>query len=120
MTHYLTRLSYSPQSWRHLVEAPHDRREPIADVVEQAGGTLIGLWYAFGDDDKYIVADLPDNVSAASVFSAMAASGGVRSMSTTVLLTTDEMLDALGRASTLSYLPPNTPEQMKQIEMLNG
>ena len=41
MTHYLTRLSYSPQSWRHLVEAPHDRREPIADVVEQAGGTLV-------------------------------------------------------------------------------
>jgi uncharacterized protein with GYD domain len=103
---YLTRFSYTPEAWAKLVKEPEDRRETIGPLLEAVGGKLHGLWYAFGDHDGYVLSEAPDNTTVASVLVTVAGSGAFRSMSTTVLLTVEETLDALRRAQGVAYRPP--------------
>jgi uncharacterized protein with GYD domain len=103
---YLVRFSYTPESWKKLIQNPEDRRGAVRELVESVGGKLQGFWYAFGGHDGYLLVEAPDNVSAAAVSVAASAGGGVRTSETTVLLSVDEMLDALNRAGDVSYTPP--------------
>ncbi len=66
--------------------------------------SLTELFYlAFGDADAYVIADLPDNVTAAAGAAAVGSTGAV-SVSTTVLLTPAEVDEAF--AKTVDYRPP--------------
>jgi uncharacterized protein with GYD domain len=103
---YLIRFSYIPEVWAKLIKEPEDRRETIGPLLEAVGGKLHGLWYAFGDHDGYVLAEGPDNTSVASALVTVAGSGAFRSVSTTVLLTVEETLDALRRAQSVSYGRP--------------
>jgi len=103
---YLSKVNYTPESWAKLIKEPEDRRETVGRVLEAVGGKLHGLWFAFGDHDGYVLAEAPDNTTAASALLAVAGSGAFRSVSTTVLLTVEETLDALRRAQSIAYRPP--------------
>jgi uncharacterized protein with GYD domain len=103
---YLIRFSYTPEAWAKLIKEPEDRREAIGPLLEAVGGKLHGLWYAFGDHDGYVLLESPDNATVASVLVTVAGSGSFHSMSTTVLLTVEETLDALRRAQSVAYRPP--------------
>jgi len=59
---------------------------------------------AFGPDDVLLIADLPDNVAAAALASAVGASGALKSYQTVALLTAEEM-DRAGKM-TVDYRPP--------------
>ena len=50
---YLTRFSYTPETWAKLIQNPEDRREAAKEYIEGVGGKLHGFWYAFGDYDGY-------------------------------------------------------------------
>ncbi len=71
---YLTRFSYTPETWARLAKNPEDRREAARRYIESVGGKLHGFWYAFGEHDGYSLWEAPDNVSMAAV--AIAISGG--------------------------------------------
>jgi hypothetical protein len=45
---YLSRLSYTPETWARLIGNPEDRREAAQSYIESVGGKLHGFWYAFG------------------------------------------------------------------------
>jgi uncharacterized protein with GYD domain len=107
MTMYLVKFSYTPETWARMLASPEDRRTSIAPIIEGVGGKLHGLWYSFGDTDGYVLAELPNAVSAAGTVTRVAASGAFTSVSTTVLLTVEEMLEALhAGASTVGYRAP--------------
>ena len=103
---YLIRFSYTPEAWANLVKKPEDRRETVGPLLEAIGGKLHGLWYAFGDHDGYGLVEAPDNTAAASFVVTVTGSGAVRSVSTTVLLTVEETLEALRGAQGIAYRPP--------------
>jgi len=67
------------------------------------GGKLESFYYAFGATDVFIIADLPDNASAAALNLAVAASGAIDSE--TVVLLTPEEIDEATRKSP-AYRPP--------------
>jgi len=48
---YLTRFSYTPETWARLIKKPEDRQAAAKQYIESVGGTLHGFWYAFGDHD---------------------------------------------------------------------
>jgi uncharacterized protein with GYD domain len=106
MPHYLIRLKQSPETFQSMIEKPEDRRTTVGPLLEQAGGKLHGLWYAFGEYDVLALVELPDNTTAAAVASTVAASGAFSGGETTVLLTVEEMIEALGKAGTVAYRPP--------------
>ncbi|MGK5114682.1 MULTISPECIES: GYD domain-containing protein [unclassified Geodermatophilus] len=103
---YLTRFSYTPETWGRLINNPEDRREAARTYIESVGGTLHGFWYAFGPHDGYTLWEAPDNVSMAAVTVALASGGALSPVETTVLLTVEETLEALGKAKQVRYRPP--------------
>jgi uncharacterized protein with GYD domain len=76
---YLTRFSYTPETWARLAKNPEDRREAARSYIESVGGKLHGFWYAFGEYDAYNLWEAPDNVSLATVAIAISSGGRCRS-----------------------------------------
>jgi uncharacterized protein with GYD domain len=105
---YLSRFSYTPETWARLISQPEDRREAARAYIESVGGKLHGFWYAFGTQDGFNLWEAPDNVSMAAVALAIAGGGALSSFETTVLLTVEETLDALRQAEQVGYRPPGT------------
>ena len=44
MPMYLTRFSYTPETWARLIQKPEDRREAARAYIESVGGKLHGFW----------------------------------------------------------------------------
>ena len=103
---YLTRFSYTPATWAKLIKNPEDRRAAAKQYIEAVGGKLHGFWYAFGDHDAYNLWEAPDNVSMAATAIAIGAGGALSSIQTIVLLTVEETLAAMQKASSITYRPP--------------
>lgn len=106
MAMYLTRFSYTPETWARLREKPEDRREAARQYIESVGGKLHGFWYALGEYDAYNVWEAPDNVSMAAVAIAISGGGALSKFETTTLLTVEETMEALRRSSAIQYRPP--------------
>ena len=81
------------------------RRRDIAKMIESAGGKLEALYFAFGDADFYIILEVPDNISAAAL-SVVANESGFVTSKIVVLMTADEMDQAIKKAMTVEFLPP--------------
>jgi uncharacterized protein with GYD domain len=103
---YLTRFSYTPETWARLITNPEDRRAAATTYIESVGGRLHGFWYAFGTHDGYTLWEAPDNVSMAAVAISLGAGGAIAALETTVLLTVEETLEALGTAQGIRYRRP--------------
>jgi uncharacterized protein with GYD domain len=103
---YLTRFSYTPETWARMIGNPEDRRKAAEVYIESVGGKLHGFWYAFGERDGYNLWEAPDNVSMAAVALAITSGGALSSFETTVLLTVEETIDALQMAEQVGYRPP--------------
>ena len=103
---YLSRFSYTAETWARLIGNPEDRRKPAQDYIESVGGKLHGFWYAFGTHDGYSLWEAPDNVSMAAVALAIGGGGALSSLETTVLLTVEETIVALRKAEQIHYRAP--------------
>ena|SRR5688572_18307825 len=108
MPMYLTRFSYTPETWARLISKPEDRRAAAQQYVESVGGKLHGFWYALGEYDAYTLWEAPDNASMAAVAVAISAGGALSSFQTTALLTVEETMGALEKARSIKYKPPGS------------
>jgi uncharacterized protein with GYD domain len=106
MALYLTRFSYTPETWARLAGNPEDRREAARRYIESVGGKLHGFWYALGEYDGYNLWEAPDVVSMAAVAIALSGGGALSKLETTQLLTVEETLEALGRVKSVGYRQP--------------
>ena len=103
---YLSKFSYTPETWARLIANPEDRRKAAETYIESVGGKLHGFWYGFGKHDGYNLWEAPDNVSMAAVALAIGSGGALSSFETTVLMSVDETLEALGKAQQVKYRAP--------------
>lgn len=106
MPMYLTRFSYTPETWARLSKHPEDRRDAARSYIESVGGKLHGFWYALGKYDGYNLWEAPDSTAMAAVAIAISSGGALSKFETTELLTVEETLEALGRVNTIRYRPP--------------
>ena len=106
MALYLTKFSYTAETWARLIANPEDRRKAAQSYIESVGGKLHGFWYAFGAHDGYNLWEAPDNVSMAAVALAISGGGALNSFDTTVLLTVDETMAAMRKAHEIRYRAP--------------
>ena len=105
---YMSTFEYEPVVWAELVSNPENRTETVSRILQDAGCKLKGLWYAFGNSDGFALIEAPDNATGASVAIAINASGAFRKFETTVLMTQDELLNALKKAQDVAYVAPGT------------
>ena len=105
---YLSKFSYTPETWARMIQNPEDRRKAAQAYIESVGGKLHGFWYAFGSHDGFNLWEAPDNVSMAAVALAIGGGGALRSIETTPLLTVEETLEALRKAGKVGYRAPGS------------
>ncbi len=104
MPKYLISGSYVGEGIKGLLkEGGTKRKEAVEQLIGSLGGTVESVHFAFGDDDFFIIVDVPDNVKAAAG-SLIASSTGAVSVKITVLLTPEE-LDEVSKVS-VEYRPP--------------
>ena len=104
MPKYLFQASHTVEGLQGLLKDGGTRRgEAIERLVNGMGGSLEAFYYAFGDSDVYVIADLPDEAAATAASLSVGASGA-GSVKTTVLLTPETVDEAVGR--TVDYQPP--------------
>ncbi|HKN27394.1 MAG TPA: GYD domain-containing protein [Roseiarcus sp.] len=76
MPKYLFEGRYNAEGAKGVArEGGSGRREAIKKMLEGLGGKLDSVYFAFGDIDAYVVADLPDNEAAAAASLAVNQSG---------------------------------------------
>jgi uncharacterized protein with GYD domain len=104
MPHYLFRARYTQEGIRGVVkEGAASRNTAVQAMVDSVAGRTIAQYWAFGDDDYILLAELPDN-AAAMAAAATVAGSGTANVTTTVLLTAAEVDEALTRR--VVYRPP--------------
>jgi len=104
MAKYLFKVSYSPAGLKGLLKEGGSLRRAAAEkAIQSLGGTMEAFYYCFGDADVVSIADLPDAAAAAAFSLTVNTTGAVR-LSTTPLLTPEEMDRA--RKKSVKYRPP--------------
>jgi uncharacterized protein with GYD domain len=106
MAKYLLEVNYTLDGVKGVKAKGGSARLAAAKAAaESVGGSIECFYFAFGGTDVYAIGDFPDNVSAASLSLAVAAGGGA-TVKTVVLLTPEEIDQAV--AETVSYSPPGS------------
>jgi uncharacterized protein with GYD domain len=106
MPKFLIEASYTLEGVKGLRSAGGtSRRDAVAHTLESVGGSLEHFYFAFGDNDAYVIADLPDHEAAAAVALTVNAAGGAQTK--TVLLLTPEEVDEAAKRS-VDYRPPGS------------
>ncbi len=106
MPYFLMQLSYTAESWKRLVKEPQDRRRITSEVIENLGGKVESAFLTFGDYDVVGVLSFPDEITAAALSMAMLAGGGIRKIKTTPMVSWEEGVEAMKKAKTAAYKPP--------------
>ena len=104
MPKYLLEVNYSLEGIRGVKDKGGSARVAAAtELIEGLGGKVESFYFAFGGSDVFVIADMPDNVSAAAAALTVSAGGGATTK-TIALITPDEM-DAAAKKKT-TYRPP--------------
>ena len=104
MPKYLVQGNYVGEGLKGLLkEGGSSRRAAVEKLFGSVGGKVEAYYYAFGDTDVFIIADVPDNVSTAAISLTVSATGAA-TVKVTVLLTAEEMEAAVKKS--VSYRAP--------------
>lgn len=104
MPKYMYRVSYTQSGIQGVLkEGGTSRKDFVGKMAAQMGGSIESFYYTFGDQDVIVIADMPDDETAAAISMAVGASGAA-SIETTVLLEPS----AIDKATSITtgYRPP--------------
>jgi uncharacterized protein with GYD domain len=104
MPKYMWQSSYTPEGLQGVLrEGGTGRRAATQKLIEGLGGRLEAFYFAFGSDDVVIIAELPDQRTAAAI--GLAVNSDAHIHAKTVVLLTPEELDEAAKM-TVDYRPP--------------
>ena len=104
MGKYLFQGSYTEAGTKGLLKVGGtSRRQAIEQAIKSLGGKLEVFYYAFGETDVYVIADLPDHIGSMA-FSLITNAAGAAKVKTAVLLTPEEVDQATKKS--VEYRPP--------------
>lgn len=104
MARYLVIGRYTSEGAKGVLrEGGSGRLDAARKVVESVGGSLESLYWGFGKDDFYAIADLPSHAAAAAISLTLGGSGS--SQARTIPLMTAEDIDAASKLSP-TFRPP--------------
>lgn len=105
MQKFMIKASYSTEGIKGVQrDGGTGRVAAVEKAVTGVGGRLESFYFAFGTDDVYVVADLPDNESAMALAAAVGATGALSHYETVVLSTPEQVDRAV--AKVVDYRAP--------------
>jgi uncharacterized protein with GYD domain len=105
MPKYMIKASYSPAGMKGVMtKGGSARADAIEKLAAGVGGSVESFYFAFGDDDVYVIVDAPSNEAMAAIAGTVTSTGVLSNYQTVVLLTAAEMDAAAGLE--VDYTPP--------------
>jgi len=106
MRRFMFKVSYTKDGMQGVIkEGAASRVTTIEKMAAGMGGSIASFDFAFGDTDVYVIAEMPDEITAAAVATAVAASGAA-SIDTVVLLSAEDLDAAIAKHA--PYRPPGS------------
>jgi uncharacterized protein with GYD domain len=103
MPKYLIEASYSTEGVRGVAQKGGSaRRETVGELISSMGGRMESFYFAFGDADVYVIAELPSDEAATAL--ALSINQSAATTTKTVVLLTPEQVDAAAK-----MVPPYKP-----------
>jgi uncharacterized protein with GYD domain len=102
----MIQFAYKSDTVGNLVKNPEDRSVAVRNLVEKLGGKLLAFYYTYGDYDGFLIVDMPDNTSTLATVMAAFSAGGTAKLKTTILITVEEAMAAMKKASGLKLELP--------------
>lgn len=91
MPKYLIKVAYNADGAKGLLkEGGTSRRRIVQTLVESVGGKMEAFYFAFGEDDAYVIVDVPHQTDGLALTLAVNASGAVR-LTTTPLIAAEDI-----------------------------
>jgi uncharacterized protein with GYD domain len=107
MAKFMLKVCYTREGMQGVrKEGAAARAAYIGQLLETVGGSLESFYFAFGDTDVYVIADLPDQKTAMAMAAAIGSSGAIGSYETVVLVTPEDV-DAAMKIS-VGYRAPGS------------
>ena len=107
MAKAMIKVSYSVEGLKGVKKAGGTSRvSAVEKALAGVGGTLESFYFAFGADDVFVVAEVPDQAAAMAMAATVGSSGAVTHYETIFLMTPAEVDAALG--TTIDYAPPGS------------
>jgi uncharacterized protein with GYD domain len=105
MGKYLLKVSYTPEGIKGVMkDGGTSRVTSVEKMLAGVGGSLESFYFAFGSDDVYVIANVPDNATALAMGAAIGSSGAISHYETVVLLSPGEVDTAMQKS--VSYRAP--------------
>jgi uncharacterized protein with GYD domain len=106
MPKYLIEASYGAEGIRGIAQKGGSaRREIVGQLIGSMGGTMESFYFAFGDADVYVIAELPSDEAASAL--ALSINQSAATKIRTVVLLTPEQVDAAANMVP-EYKPPGS------------
>ena len=114
MAKYLLVASYTAEGAKGVMKDGGTKRRQAAEAaIKSAGGKLEAFYFAFGENDAYVIVEAPDNASVAGMSLTIGGSGAVHTK--TVVLLTPEEID---QASKTVILQPAAGKELNLVTLL--
>lgn len=108
MAWYMIQGSYTPDAWAAQIKNPTERIAAVGQMMAPLGVTFEHYWYSFGGDhDFVIIAQGPGHLEGSAAVLAAYSGGALTSIKSTPLLTVEEAMAAMRKASEAQYRPPS-------------
>jgi uncharacterized protein with GYD domain len=106
MPQYLYQAAYEPESLAAQMKNPEDRLAKVGALIKSSvGASFVAGGFCYGEYDVSVIMEAPDEETAAGVAIAIAAGGAIKASKTTPLLSGNQWVNALKKASSVSYQP---------------
>jgi uncharacterized protein with GYD domain len=102
----MIQFSYKSETVGNLIKNPEDRTIAVRQLIEKLGGKMLAFYYSYGEYDGLVIADMPDHVSGLATTMVSYAAGGTTKLKTTILITVQEAMAAMKKASGLKLEQP--------------
>jgi uncharacterized protein with GYD domain len=106
MAKFLIEVDYTAAGSKGVLqEGGSSRKAVVEKMVKKLGGKVEAFYFTFGIRDAIVIVDLPDNATAAGISLVVSSSGSV-AFKTTVLLTPQEIDEAVEKG--VAYRAPGS------------
>ena len=105
---FLIQAKMTTESFKGLLANPHDRSEAVRKTVEAHGGKLHNYYFALGEADIVVIAELPDTEAVMAWAWTVGSTGSASEFKTTPLVTASDAVKVMRSAAEKSaaYRPP--------------
>jgi uncharacterized protein with GYD domain len=110
MPKFVMTFSYSSGSWARMLKVADDRVKAVSGLMEHLNGSMQVMYWGVESAQAYVIADLPDAVSATAAVTAATETGAFKDVQVHEVLTQEQLRDvvALAKSSEGFYHAPGT------------